>query len=329
MKKLAPLVLLLACGAGDFDPVSKVNTVRVLASRVDKPYAKPGETVTLELLAADGRKDQSRPMRIFWFPLPCVNPANDVYYACFASLFSPPSGGAPPSGVPAIRPGVDLSPLLAQGPTFSFKLPEDIIEKHPPVPGAGDPYGLAIAFNIACAGHVELVEVDRQREGPQAVPLGCFDDKGQRLGADDFVFGFTRVYAYQTRTNQNPPISGASLEGIPIDPNTGITLARCTKDKKEDCEKKKLSVKVPDEAQEENPALSVGERREQVWASFFSTDGEFENTARLLFDATSGRVPESETGFSASKEAHEGTLWIVVHDNRGGTSWTQFPLRVQ
>jgi hypothetical protein len=45
---IAALAALFACGAGGFDPASKVDSVRLFVVRADKPYVKPGETVTLE-----------------------------------------------------------------------------------------------------------------------------------------------------------------------------------------------------------------------------------------------------------------------------------------
>ena len=67
---LAPVLggVVSACGPADFDPATKVQTVRILASRArdDKSYAKPGDKVTLEVLAYDGRPPASRklPMQV-------------------------------------------------------------------------------------------------------------------------------------------------------------------------------------------------------------------------------------------------------------------------
>ena len=52
--RAAALVALSALGCGvDFDPASKVSTLRVLAVQKDKPYARPGDSVTLQLLWHD------------------------------------------------------------------------------------------------------------------------------------------------------------------------------------------------------------------------------------------------------------------------------------
>ena len=37
----------------------------MLAIQADKPYAAPGETVNLDILAYDGRSSQPSPMRVF------------------------------------------------------------------------------------------------------------------------------------------------------------------------------------------------------------------------------------------------------------------------
>ena len=41
-----------------------------------------------------------------------------------------------------------------------------------------------------------------------------------------------------------------------------------------------------------------------------------------------GKVDGSEIKYQAPNEIGEGTVWIVVHDNRGGASWVQIPLHV-
>src|SRR5689334_7603931 len=77
------VVLAVACGGGGFESQNKVTAVRMFGVRPDKPYAKPGETVTLETLATDGRRDRTRPLKIYWIPIVCANPRDDLYYLCF------------------------------------------------------------------------------------------------------------------------------------------------------------------------------------------------------------------------------------------------------
>ncbi|MDF2698063.1 MAG: hypothetical protein K0S65_6446 [Labilithrix sp.] len=220
----------LACGGSGFDSQSRVNSVRMFGVRPDKPYAKPGETVTLEVLSTDGRREKARPLKIFWIPIVCINPREDLYYLCFApSSFDggagdggvrlvppfPPDGGAPSvgaGGLSSIPVGIDLSPFLPQGDTFSFQMPDDVI-----VPRRGTvPYGLAIVFNIACAGQVRLAE--RTSNNPQQIPIQCTDEEGVPLSPNDYVIGINRVYSYADRTNANPIVERVTLDGVDVDP---------------------------------------------------------------------------------------------------------------
>jgi hypothetical protein len=208
---------LSSCSPSDFEPQSKIDTVRVFAARADEPYAKPGDTVNLTLLTYDGRPQQPSPMQTYWLPFVCVNPAKDAYYACFGGAGGD-GGAASDAGGGALgllKPGVNLSPFLPQGPAFPVPLPADIVTSHAPVM-SGDPYGVAIAFNISCAGHVEIVALDPSSKNPLQVPVGCFDDQENQLGSDDYVLGFARVYAYTSRTNANPVIDHVLFQGYDV-----------------------------------------------------------------------------------------------------------------
>jgi hypothetical protein len=354
-------LLAFACGGGDFDPQSKVDSVRLFGVRADKPYARPGETVNLEILGTDGRKEKPRPLKTFWIPLVCMNPPNDLYYLCFAAALGGSSDGGTggnanagagatrgPTFFPAgpfadagaggaagaatgnplanIPRGVDLSAFLPQGDTFSFTMPADAIQ-----PRVGtDPYGLAILFNIACAGQVRLAELD-PTGGAQQVPIQCTDESGVPLPPSDYVIGISRVYAYETRTNTNPVIEKLTFEGQDVDVAKGITLDRCTDVKRTDCPEKKLDVRVSDSSWEENPSEVIDGRvlREQIWASLYSDKGDLEVEARLLFDTTKGRPSKTEVKFKAAAEPGTGTIWAFVHDNRGGAAWLVVPVTVK
>ena len=325
-----------SCGGG-FDAPSKIESVRILASRADKPYAAPGDTVNVEVLAYDARPTKPEPMRISWLPTPCINPKNDAYYGCFAALAglgAPQDGGAgagPRSGGGLLAPGVDLTPFLPSGPTFSFTMPADIIAKHVPAPGAPAPYGLAIVFNIACAGHLEFVAI--QSDNPQTPPIGCFDQNHNPLGSDDYVLGFTRVYSYATLTNANPVIDHVEFLNAPADPSAGLTVTRCAQDSSgTDCPANEIDVIVPPSSQELNPGDTDANgvmRHEQIWVDYFATEGQFGSDARLLYDAASGQVSGTANKYFAPNDPATGTLWVVAHDNRGGTNWEALPLHVQ
>jgi hypothetical protein len=348
---LTALAALFACG-GDFDPASKVDSVRLFVVKADKPYVKPGETVTLEALTADARKDKTRPAKLYWIPILCLNPREDLYYLCFA----PPGDGGRQAGSTRLIPvgpladagapvgtgtdagalgenpfaniptDVDLAPFLPQGPTFSFRMPEDSVKARE----GTDPYGLAVVFNILCAGRVQFAQRDPEG-GAQQVPVLCTDENGVKLPPSDYVIGISRVYAWTERTNTNPVIEQLTFEEKDVVPAAGITVERCTAEKERDCKENKIGVRVSDSSWELNPAEVTrdGEIREQIWVDYYSDLGRFDSEARLLFDTRVGRVSDSDVKFRAPKIVTDGTLWAVVHDNRRGAAWIVVPLHVR
>ena len=117
MKTLSSLLLstmvaatvIAACCSSNFTPKNEITGVRILAARADQPYAKPGESVHLQVLAHDGRAAKPEPMRLFWFPVPCVNPPAGQPYGCYPAFH-------------ALFPtGVDLTPTLVDmGASFAI-----------------------------------------------------------------------------------------------------------------------------------------------------------------------------------------------------------------
>jgi hypothetical protein len=349
----------LACGTS-FDPDDKIEGVRILAVKADKPYAQPGDTVNLSMLVADGRSDQTTPLKVTWIPATCINPVEDLYYACFTSAasFTQADGGALTAGgagsagddgggssgtstttsqgggsnevneiISKIPPHTDLSTLFPQGTNYSFVIPPDIISSHKITPGAPEPYGLAILFNYACAGKLEVIPLD-PNGGPQQIPLGCFDDNENPVTADNGVLGLMRVYAYETQTNANPVIESFQQDGNGIDPNAGITIPHC----EGDCTATKLFTEVPDSSWEVNPDdkdENGNPQHEQIWVDYYTTLGSLDNDAVLLFDVSAGRLNNATVGFTPPNQPAEGTIWAVVHDNRGGVEWVVVPVHVQ
>jgi hypothetical protein len=336
----------IACGGNGFESQNRVSSVRIFGVRPDKPYANPGETVTLEVLAADGRQVKPRPMTIYWIPIVCTNPQDDLYYLCFlpdqgdgGTHLAPPfpldGGGSGAGGISlerglaSIPTGIDLGQYLPQGTTFSFQMPDDIIQARPGSP----PYGLAIVFNIACAGQVRFAP--RSGNAPQQIPIQCTDEQGTPLSPDDFVIGINRVYSYADRTNTNPVIEadgGVTVDGKPVDDVTGITVDRCTGVKHNaDCKAVKIDVHISDSSWEPNPGEGESaNKHEQIWATYYSDVGILKDEARLLFDSTKGRVSESAIEFRApSAQPAQGLLWIVVHDNRAGAAFKVVPIHVK
>jgi hypothetical protein len=308
---------LVASCSSDLPPANVVDTVRILATQADHPYAMPGESVALQALAVDGRADRPQPMRVFWLPTVCMNPAGDDYFGCYPSMAG------------RFAPGADLSNVLAAGDRFSFTMPSDAIATAVPHPGAPDPYGIAFAFVIACAGRIEYVPVDTSSQSPLTTPFGCFDDSNVALGPADFVFAFTRVYAFADRRNANPVIDSLTFGGTKVDLVAGIDVARCTDSDETHCPKTQVDTSVPDSSWEVDPGSldpSGGPGHEAIWVDYYATGGRFDDDSVVLFDAHSGRASSTADPYAAPLSAGPQTLWAVVHDTRGGASWVSVPL---
>jgi hypothetical protein len=348
---------LVSCGPTGFADEALVNGVRILATRADLPYAKPGDTVTLSVLAVDGRTRApgQEPMVVYWFPvalappfsrpLPpedfvCEDPANDAYYACFSSLVAL-LGDA---GAKVIAPGVDLSSFVPKGPTFSVPLSSDIITKHPPVQGT-DPYGMAIVFNMACAGHPELLAPNSSDRSFNQVPIGCFDKNGNRLDSDSYVVGYTTIYAYDALTNANPVISHMVYQGNDMDGgfvgdsstarvpfvDGDIAVDPCAETNTKDCPTYSFDLVVPSSSWEVDPQNHPNGQplHEQIWVDYYWTTGTFSDDSRLVYDPAQGYVGKTAVSWTAPADAGPATFWAVVHDNRGGVAWDVVPFKVQ
>lgn len=311
----APVLLSLggACDA-DFAPASAVTSVRVLATRAEPPYARPGEKVTLTTLAVDGRAERPTPLRVTYFPKPCVDPEDDDVARCYPELAA------------SFPLHTDLTPQLSHGETFTLALPDDAVTAHAGARG-GPPYGLVFVFVAACAGHLERVD-ERWQGSP---PFGCFDGAGRQLGPEHFVFAFARVTASDALRNANPVIDAVLVDGAPIDESAGVTVPRCTESSEDDCPKLKLDVSVPAGSQEPDPVASTPESPsgESLWVDGYATAGKLEHDRIVLYDGVAGRTPDTQNTFTTPKTPGNFGLWTVVRDSRGGVAWRAIALHVK
>lgn len=309
-------LLLASCSAPEFEAPSHLASVRVLAARADPPYALPDSDVDLQLLAVDAREHPREPLRVYFLPQVCFNPAGDAYYGCFAQFRA------------QFRRGVELGTELHESTSFTFHLPGDVIATH--ATAAGEAYGLAVIFSIACAGHVEY-RPDLAGAAVDAVPFACFDAEEQQLGADDFVFAYSLVYAFTTRSNTNPTFEAMTYGGQPVDPSAGLDLVHCAQSSIDDCPAGKLDLEVPASSQELDPSNLSPEGsvlKETLYVQYFATGGKIASDTLVLVDPRAGRLAHTGDDFRAPQQPGEYSLWAVLHDNRGGSSWQQFPLHV-
>ena len=309
---VSAVAALCACNGPKFDPPSLIESVRILATAADKPYALPGDTVNMQVLAFDGRASKPAPMGVWWIPSACIDPANDLYYACYASFGS------------RFKPGMDLTSQLTAGTSLSFQLPSDIITSHPST--GGEPYGLAVTFVIACAGHVEYTPLPAGG-APDALPFGCFDSNHNQLGADDFVFAYSLVYAFADQTNANPVITGVTFNGGAVDPMSGFTVPHCTDSDIDKCPTNSVDTSVPASSQEVYLSTGGTSLKEEVWIDYYLTGGKVKNDTEILYDPNAGALSNTADDLYAPQGSGSYEFWAVVHDNRGGCSWLQVPMQ--
>ncbi|RYE94868.1 MAG: hypothetical protein EOO75_00825 [Myxococcales bacterium] len=348
-----PLVVAaLGCGNA-FEPQSSIQSLRVLAVSIDQPYARPGATVKLDLLHYDGSRrafdadgKRTRTVQTLWLG-GCHNPGGDLYYACFpvlADLFASLGEGQTPTP--------DQLKLVGTGSSFSLDIPADIITRRPAAETAEEiaqgnaVYGLSYVFFAVCGGEIRGVPAEQATGG---LPLGCFDKTtGEALGSDDFVIGYTPIYTYDEYTNANPVIDGVLFEGQPGMTQACSTTAPCAADQRcgslgvclpvvppcterkvADCPTYSLKPVVGRTIVEKDltaPPVDGQQPDEIIWTSLYSSDGTLTNETVLINDALNGWVFDEEkpsTKWSApNRAAGETRVWMVVRDNRGGTSWT-------
>ena len=314
------LLAVAACG-DDFAPKNQVLGIRILAAKADLPYAHVGETVNLEVLADDGRlAANKKPMRVFWFPAPCINPPGDQYYFCYAAIDA------------AFPEKVNLSPYLVESTKTSITIPKTALDGIVVQPGQTERLVTAYNFVVACAGHVERIAL-KSGLALNQLPIGCFDDQtGLEQDTNSFVVGFTRVFIFDTRRNTVPVMDNVTFEGKVIDPAVGIKTGKCKTDSQGACQTVKLNVGFPDTDAEIDPDNidSNGKvRNETIYVDWFTTDGKFKNDRKILFDGNLGRPPKAEVEYYPPLSPVTGKMWAILHDNRGGTVWQEFPLVIE
>jgi hypothetical protein len=211
------LVAMAALGAScapEFEEkLSELKTLRVLAVNKDSPYVNPdtGDTVNLSILWRDGSGKPPRPVQITWFT-GCENPPGDLFFGCIAPtpLFSAGKVEVCSPTGPAAQPS-----FTGCDNKVSVNISSTITDRPPSTDPTQPPYGLSYAFFAVCAG--ELKQLPPEQLQQFDFPYGCFDQENNRLGPDDFVAGYTSIYAYRDPeiANSNPPVSGIIFKDVP------------------------------------------------------------------------------------------------------------------
>ncbi|RLB48599.1 MAG: hypothetical protein DRI90_25265 [Deltaproteobacteria bacterium] len=341
--------------APDFDPPSKLDTLRILAVTIDTPYALAGDDVTLRMTVFDGAGHPDDPdsvprnLQIIWLG-GCFDPEGDLYYLCFtelAELMGSFDGGMPPEDLVKF----DAAPGSLSGTPdaheFTFTMPNDIVSRRPKPP-VGPHYGIAYVFFAACAGQIVPVELTSPGGGQVPdFPLECHDIAGNKLGSESFVIGYTQVYAFaDERANANPPIEAITLDGIelPDDPADAPVVESCpvTEDDRraaacasdqpvDDCRQYVINATIGDVAEVDPGAVDIdgNPMREVVWVSYFAKGGDMSMALSLVSDATEGYLNDHDTDWVPPAEPGTYAIWAVARDQRGGSSVVRRYVRVE
>lgn len=292
---IASVTGVLAGCANDFDPGSRVTTLRVLAVQADQPFAAPGETVHLSALSHDpeGRA-------ITWGWAACVNPLASTVGGCLAKIAADSAAGGQP---PAVVTGADMT-------TFDFTIPGDALSSLPAASHASAGVGIV---SVACPGALDLAPSD------PSVPFACRDAGGRELGLDEFVLGIKRIQVRESDHNANPAIASVTFDGAAWPATEVKTVGHCDSDGNlfDECnaDKHDIAAFVTPASFESGQDEFGAAFREDLITEYYATEGLFKDGVRISEDPT--------TRWVARKAAagRDLTLWFVVHDNRGGVIW--------
>jgi len=238
-----------------------------------------------------------------WAWAVCVNPAASTVEGCLSQIAED-----------AQRSG--QSPIAAQGPgldTFSVTIPDNALTS---LPDAVKATALVGVLSVACPGELSF------ETGAGDLPFRCSESgTGRELALDEFVVGLKRISVRDSDRNQNPSIEQLTFDGAawPEDEVKDVTPCDRTDNNYDKCaaaSKHKLAVHVSaDSAQSGQTEFGVA-FSEQVVIEYYATEGIFEHDIKIASDP--------ENGWAARKSAsgQDLTLWFVVHDDRGGATWT-------
>ena len=171
-----------------------------------------------------------------------------------------------------------------------------------PAPEEGETEVQVMVTLAVCAGGTFELPTDG---GPAGTPECAGGD-----GAIAYKRVFSRV---GDDYNHNPGLAGLTVDGEPWDAGTSERPA-CAPDT---CTPLELVASLTAGSAETWTEIAFGsprERTEDVYVSWFATDGTFERIR------SAGEAPKVE--WTPPEGPATVDFWIVVHDGRGGTDWT-------
>lgn len=297
MKKLGMIIgaacaLLGACG-GDLENGSQIAKLRLLALRADQPFARPGERVELQLLAADA---EARPLELALAT--CRNPRSSTVQGCLDALDGP------------------FEPLVLEDDRFSLDVPHDMLDT---LSAHARPSALFGALLAACPG---TLETGRTAD----VPIACRGDDGARLPIERFEIGYKRIFIRSEDRNQNPEILALRWDGEPWPEDRVPEVQACDNATTRDIEDCPEALRHAIGVQSSTPERGVDENGtrfvEQQVVQFYASAGVFERAARVSDES------ENHWALQPLAAGDIANLWVVVRDDRGGVSWVSRQVRL-
>jgi hypothetical protein len=285
-------LLLVACG-GDLADGAQIEKLRLLALRADQPFAHPGETVDLRLLAAD---ESERPLQ--YALATCTNPADSTVQGCLDALDGP------------------FEPLSLDDSRFSIAISPDVLR------GASKYTQSAMggAAVVACPGEIEAGETSE-------IPIVCRDVDRARLPIEAFEVGVKRIFIRREDRNQNPEITRITWDGDDW-PEDFVPTARACPNAKtddiDDCAKNlRHAIRIESTPLERGVDEFGASFTEQAVVQFYATSGVYERPVRV--------ANEPDNHWAAQRVDGQDTaqLWFVVRDDRGGVGWATRQVRVR
>jgi hypothetical protein len=290
---------LLGC-SGQMESASLIDELRILAIRADSPEIAPGEGTVLAALWADPRGG-GRDVTFLWIAAAgLVDPAGG--FPCAAPLAPPQLANAADGG--------DHYEIPAT--------PEDLIER---IALPGETTADITVLALACAGGAPptIDELD---------DLGSLDLKSDlcRGGEGMAAMKVIRVSRHET-PNTNPAIDTLLLEGEAIPQEAqDAEIPSCAPGTA--CKDVSLGAILTPSSLETYAAGDVmpgatGSKDEILYISWFVTAGKLDD------DRSAPDSPEEAASNKLSLAADDPDslmLYVVAHDNRGGTDWRTLSL---
>jgi hypothetical protein len=283
----------IACGT-DLQDGSRIEKLRLLALRADEPFARPGEAVELQLLAA-GQRDLS----LTYALATCTNPKGSTVDGCLDALDG------------------RFEPLAVEDERFSFEVPSDVLEG---LPETARPSALIGAVLVACPGELDS-------GATSGVPIVCRDAEGARLPIDAFEVGVKRIFVRAQDRNANPEITQVTWDGEAWPEERVPEVRACSNadtDDIEDCSKElRHAIRIESTAPEEGVDENGTKFSEQQVVQFYASQGVFERPVRIAGEPDNHWAAQRVSGRDLAQ------LWFVVRDDRGGVGWITRQVRIR